>query len=83
MAPEGTLEEHTEERLEDILRDIRVKAETLPPDQFLAMMDKLVESSRQYINSCEDEEVRTDLRQMYRGIVKYALDCQVRTRQLH
>jgi len=80
---EVTVEEHTEERLEEVLRDIRIKAETLPPEQFLAMMDKLVESSRRYIAACEDDAVRGDLRQMYQGIVRYAMDCQMRTSMLH
>ena len=79
MAPVG----HTEEQLEDILRDIQIKAETLAPEQFLAMVDRLVESSRRYIAACEDETTRTDLREMYQGIVKYALDCQMRARPLH
>ena len=74
---------HTEERLEEILRDIQIKAETLSPEQFLAMVDRLVDSSRRYIAACEDEITRMDLREMYQGIVKYALDCQVRSRPLH
>lgn len=75
---------HTEqEKFASVLEDIAVKAGRMPVEDFLEMLDKLVEDSRKYINSFEDEETRSNLRQMYQGIVRYALDCQVRIRQMN
>lgn len=66
--------------LKDVLEDLRQKASLLPPDKFYELLDGLVESSRNHIESSEDEQIRINLIELYKSIISYAMACQLRAR---
>jgi hypothetical protein len=68
--------------LKELLDDLRHKARNWPPDKFLEFVDKLVESSRNHIESNEDERVRESLLELYQGIIRYAFACQIQALSL-
>ena len=55
----------------------------LPPEEFFKVLDRIVETTRAHIESFEDEETRQCLLETYRGIVRYALDCQLKAHRYH
>ena len=75
--------EKEREDLARILMEIREKARSLPPEEFFEVLDRVVDATRAYIESFEDEETRECLLETYRGFIKYALDCQIKAQRYH
>lgn len=63
---------------EEALGQIQRCAFEMSAEEFFASLDELVENSRKFIDSFEDEETRGRLRDVYKGIVRYALDCKIK-----
>jgi|GEM_PF-5991838 len=66
------------ELIKAALGEIRRNAEELPAEDFFEHLDELVENSRRFIESFDDDETRGRLREVYRGIIRYALDCKIK-----
>jgi len=60
------------------LGEIQRRAQEMPAEEFFEHLDDLVESSRRFIDSFDDDETRGRLREVYRGIIRYALDCKIK-----
>ena len=65
--------------IQKALGEIQRSAREMPAAEFFEQLDAMVESSRRFIESFDDDETRGRLREVFRGIVRYALDCKVRT----
>ena len=64
-------------KLKEILEDVENKAKSLSPNEFLEHVDKLVELSRNHIQSSGDERIRESLLKFYQGIISYAFACHI------
>jgi len=60
------------------LGEIERMAREMPAEEFFERLDFMVENSRRFINSFEDCETRGRLREIYKTIVRYALDCKIK-----
>ena len=65
--------------IQEALGEIQRKAKEMPAEEFFEQLDSMVESSRHFIESFDDDETRGRLREVFRGIVRYALDCKIKT----
>ncbi len=64
--------------LQVALGEIQRMAKEMPADEFFEQLDSMVDNSRRFINSFEDDETRGRLREVYKTIVRYALDCKIK-----
>jgi pantothenate kinase type III len=63
--------------IQDVLGEIHRNAQEMPAEEFFEHLDDLVENSRRFIETFDDDETRRRLREVYRGIIRYALDCKI------
>jgi len=61
------------------LGEIQRSAVEMSAEEFFEQLDVMVEDSRRFIESFDDEETRGRLREVYRGIIRYALDCKIKS----
>jgi len=70
--------EPVDARIEGVLRQIHEMAFTLNEEAYFRRVEDLADSARHYLLSIPDPRLRSDLRQLYRQVISYALELKIR-----